>query len=191
MIIISAAHAPEYQGASFGVHTEYLVSSFLSSIVNRKIISAFSASRFFDLGVEMMKSGASYDQILRRKVERVNDIASISKTKNSFCVEIHLNSLGNEGTCCMYCAGSQKGEAIANFIQARLEDEIGFGRHWHGAFERPGKYGGGITFLSDTIIPALIIEIDSISNASRVISQTDLITTSVANALIEAKKCLS
>lgn len=156
MILLSAGHNPEAQGATWKGWSEYQE----ACLWVREIMTHTT-------GVEFIPTGS-----LKNKVEYVNS------KKATLAIEIHFNSakvwrdLNNDGkvtddevrnvgsgALTLYAPGSVRGRAYAELFQNAIEPL--FGKHWNGVMEgwyRMDKENGPDYFLSKTNCPAIIIE---------------------------------
>lgn len=194
-IILSVAHAPQSQGATFGGLSEYGISLPLSTRVAALLEYGGNRVEFFDMGGKHPEWSYT-GKVLHNKAQQVNSIAYAMKRQGceSLAVELHLNSVTTKpGTSVLYASGSSAGAACARVVQDTLVEGLERGVHWYGPnnglIETPGPYYGPdkrVTFLHKTEPPAIIVELDSMVNAAWFADNIDDAALCVAVALQRA-----
>lgn len=156
LIAISAGHNPNQKGASYQEHTEYdEACEWVTKICDYLVELGY--------GVYEVPTGS-----LKSKVEKINEIEDIE-----CAIEVHFNagSFAASGSETLYFPGSEKGKALATYVQAYMSTAIGnrdrgVKEGWYRQ-DRPGvkDYAGDVDgdetllyFLRATNCTAIIIE---------------------------------
>jgi len=185
-ILLSIAHAADCsdatdliangrfpKGATNNTYNEYDFSVAISGAIYRALANLGVPVEIFDASEG--HTDLTYGEIYQHKINWANARSYSIGPANCLAVEIHHNSVNASGYSCHYCAGSKAGRQAAETVCAAFAAHEWSYPHWPkypkppalpGVVERPGKYGGGVDFLSQTICPAIIIEAEGMGNAA-------------------------
>jgi hypothetical protein len=185
-VLISVAHAAycsdanrlkakrrHPQGAVSGGYSEYEFSVTISHALHTALSYLSVPCEIFDASKD--REHLTYSQILKRKVEWVNDRSHAIGVMDCIAIEVHHNSVNARGYSVHHCHGSTEGLRIAEALVTQFAARKWSYPHWPqrptppalpGVVERPGKYGGSVDFLSKTACPAIITEAQGMGLAS-------------------------
>ncbi len=170
MFYISAGHHAKAQGASNGIHTEFMEAIKWQA----KIIQYLD-----DFGLE---SRVVPNAKLKDKVDYIND------GDPTYAIEVHMNgNMPYSGCETLYYPGSDRGYLLASCIQDNLHiacgnRDRGVAEGWH---KRDPKNGPNF-FLKNTKCPAVIVEPEFISNWDAIQEMRDRACYHIARSLQRA-----
>lgn len=171
MLLISAGHRPEAQGASYMGFSEWPEAmKWATEIVNLMPRESL-----------LVPTGH-----LREKVKFINEHAPL------LAVEIHFNSAVNragkhvgEGSESLYCPGSKKGKRLAEDIQKHLSPLFKPDRGAKEGWYQMNPANGPDFFLKATICPAVIIEPEFIQHKEKITENRTDGCRAIVNAIME------
>ena len=137
------------------------------------------------MGQRAVKVGAIS---LSKKINMVNGVCH--HNPDALLVSIHFNSYAGKkkinGSETLYCPGSKKGKALAEYVQPRLAEVMrnkdrGVKEGWY----RMDKANGPDAILAQTRCPSIIIEPEFVQSHKNIVEKREKACLCLADALID------